>query len=120
MERIKDFVLSKYFLAFAFGAHAMVLFLLYLKFGINLSNEGEKYLQIALRLNFDNFREELHYLWAYSFYILFLTLFLKFGFSIYVILIIQYLISLTGFIFSINLFYHRISFRSCMQEFVGW
>lgn len=97
MEGIKNFILNKYFWLFAFGAHATVLCLLYLKFGINLSNESEKYLQIAHRLNFENFREELHFLWAYSFYILFLTVCLKLGFSVYVILVIQYLVSLTGF-----------------------
>lgn len=97
MESIKNFLLSKYFLAFAFAAHALVLLVLYLKFGINLSNEGEKYLQVAGRLNFENYREELQYLWAYSFYIVFLTVCLKSGFSVYVIIVIQYLVSVAGF-----------------------
>ncbi len=97
MKAIRDLILNKNFWAFALVMHALVLTSLYLKFGINLTNESEKYLAIACRLNFGNYREELQFLWAYSFYIFYLAFCLKMGFSVYVILGIQYLISMTGF-----------------------
>jgi hypothetical protein len=112
MKAIRDLVLNRNFWPFALVMHALVLSSLYLKFGINFSNESEKYLAIAERLNFANFREELRYLWGYSFYILFLALFLKMGFSVYVILVIQYLFSLTGF----YLFYKFILSRSFFSK----
>jgi len=112
MKAIRTFVLSNYFWLFAFASHLLVLFLLYSKSGISFSNESEKYLAIARRLSVENYREELRYLWGYSFYIFFLALCFKLGFSVYFILLVQYLISLTGF----YLFYKFIVSQTFLPE----
>lgn len=112
MKAIKELILNKNFWVFALVMHAMVLTALYLRSGINFSNESEKYLAIAGRLNFGNYREELQFLWAYSSYILFLSVCLKMGFSVYVILALQYLISMIGF----YLFYRFILTQSFFQK----
>lgn len=112
MKAIRIFLLSKYFWWAAFILHLLVLGLLYLKFGFSFSNESEKYLAIAQRLNCENFRDELRYLWSYSSYILFLALCFKLGFSVYIILVIQYIISITGF----YLFYKFIVSQSFFSE----
>ncbi len=97
MAAIKNILLGKYFWMLAFLMHFIVLMFLYFKFVINFTNESEKYLGIARRLNFDNYKSELQYLWAYSFYIIYLAVCIKLGFSLYAILITQYFISLYGF-----------------------
>jgi hypothetical protein len=115
MKVVRDLILNKKFWLFAFVMHGVVLVSLFLRSGINFSNESEKYLAIAGRLNYENYREELRYLWAYSFYILYLAICIKMGFSFYVILGIQYLLSITGF----YLFYKFIISRSLVSELYG-
>ncbi len=90
---------NKIFRPLAFGLHLIVLVCLYLKFGIKFTNESEKYISIAKSLTLDNFNTSLHYLWSYSTYILFLTVCLKLGLSVYFILFIQYCFCLVGFYF---------------------
>ncbi|MBP7809640.1 MAG: glycosyltransferase family 39 protein [Bacteroidia bacterium] len=113
MTNLEKLIQGKYFWILAFVLHLLVLFVLFSKFGINTSNEGDKYISIARQLNADNFSDSFRYLWFYSTYILFLTACFKIGLSIYAILFIQYVFSLFGFYY----FYKLISKQLLLSEF---
>jgi hypothetical protein len=69
MTNLEKLIQGKYFWILAFVLHLLVLLVLFSKFGINISNEGDKYISIAQQLNADNFSESFKYLWFYSTYI---------------------------------------------------
>lgn len=112
MTNLEKLIQGKYFWILAFVLHLLVLFILFSKFGINTSNEGDKYISIAQQLNVDNFSESFKYLWFYSTYILFLAACLKIGLSLPIILLIQYIFSLIGFYY----FYKFIVKQSLLPE----
>lgn len=112
MTNLEKLIQGKYFWILAFVLHLLVLLVLFSKFGINISNEGDKYISIARQLNADNFSDSFKYLWFYSTYILFLAACFKIGLSVYVILFLQYILSLIGFF----CFYKFIVKQSLLPE----
>ena len=112
MTNLEKLIQGKYFWILAFVLHLLVLLVLFSKFGINISNEGDKYISIAQQLNADNFSDSFKYLWFYSTYILFLAACFKIGLSVYVILFLQYILSLIGF----YCFYKFIVKQSLLSE----
>ena len=99
MIKLREIILSKFFAPLALALHLIILATLYFKFGINFSNESDRYISVARELNPENLRTSLEYLWPYSTYILFLTIGIKLNLSLYIILFIQYLVCLTGYYF---------------------
>ena len=119
MIKLEKIILSKFFWPISFVLHLSILITLYFKFGINFSNESDRYISVARELNSENLSASLEYLWPYSTYILFLTFGIKLNLSLYIILFIQYLFCLSGFYFFYKFilsqeFFSKIYARVCI------
>lgn len=112
MLSLKNIILSKYFPFLVLCLHALVLWVMHRNFGFNFQNEADKYLFTAQKLNLNNYNDLLQYQWFSSTYILFLAVCLKWGFSLKLILIVQFLLSLTGYYF----FYRFLASQSFFSE----
>lgn len=119
MTAVKKILLSKYFLFLLLGLHVLVLWILHKNFGFNFINEADKYLFTAQKINLSNLSDLLQHQWFSSTYILFLAVCLKMGFSFKLILIVQFIFSLTGYYFFYRFlvsqfFFSEIYSRICM------
>ena len=94
---MKSFINGKYFWLSTFSLHVLLLILLYIKFGFNFTNEADKYISIAKGINFQNISSQMQDRWAYSTFIFFLAACFKLGFSLQVIIFIQYLFCIIGY-----------------------
>lgn len=77
--------------------HLVVLYFLYNRFGFNYSNEGAKYLDQANNLINGNGLMTFKYSSFYTFYVLYLSIFLYFKLPLLAIIIATYCISLYGY-----------------------
>lgn len=112
MLTLKNILLSKYFPILVLGLHLLILLMLFKNFGFNFSNEADKYLFTAQKLDLSNFRDLLQHQWFNSTYILFLAVSLKLGCSLKAILVVQFIFSLTGYYF----FYRFMISQSFFSE----
>ena len=91
--------------------HLVVLYFLYQRFGFNYSNEGAKYLDQANNLINGNGLMTLKYSSFYTFYVLYLSVFIYFKLPFVVIVICTYAISLYAYYCFYKLLKNSINFN---------